>query len=241
MNKYQEVVYGNYLKTNYPDILANYLFDNYFDYSYKSRRDWSFLDLGCGDGTYLRSFNKIIDDVQGIDSDIIFKRHKIKGGVSLLYPEGLIEEPIKIDFEKDKLPFEDNSFRFIFTKSVIEHIRNTDFFLSEIYRVLKPGGTVYILTPAWEHNYRDFFNDYTHVKPFHRKGLQDALKINYFKEVKVDYFYHLPVLWKHPGLMPLIRILALLHPFKWIDKEQTRHRVLIRFAQEVQLLGIGRK
>lgn len=41
----------------------------------------------------------------------------------------------------------DNSVDFIVTFQVIEHIRNDDFFLNEIYRVLKPGGKLILTTP----------------------------------------------------------------------------------------------
>jgi SAM-dependent methyltransferase len=43
--------------------------------------------------------------------------------------------------------FADNSFDFVVTFQVIEHIKDDLFFLQEIYRVLKPGGTLIMTTP----------------------------------------------------------------------------------------------
>lgn len=44
------------------------------------------------------------------------------------------------------LPFEDESFDAVHSNQVIEHLRNTDLFLREIRRVLKPGGYALIST-----------------------------------------------------------------------------------------------
>jgi ubiquinone/menaquinone biosynthesis C-methylase UbiE len=46
-----------------------------------------------------------------------------------------------------KLPFENDQFSCIFGLSVLEHLLNSCHFLRESYRLLKPGGTLVILTP----------------------------------------------------------------------------------------------
>ncbi|HOV10731.1 MAG TPA: methyltransferase domain-containing protein [Bacteroidales bacterium] len=43
--------------------------------------------------------------------------------------------------------FEDNYFDIVVTFQVIEHIKNDSFFVSEIYRILKPGGKLILTTP----------------------------------------------------------------------------------------------
>lgn len=47
------------------------------------------------------------------------------------------------------LPFADNSFSLVFSVEVVEHLHERDvpFHLSEVYRVLKPGGHYWLLTP----------------------------------------------------------------------------------------------
>ena len=221
MSRYHEVVYDNYKKSTYPRRLVWKLI---WDYMRDARRcnvppRASILDVGCGTGEYLAIFDTFGFEAYGIDSEV--------------------------DLNKDKIPYRDNRFSYVFTKSTIEHVYNTDHFLSEIRRVLKPGGKVIILLPSWEYNYKVFYDDYTHVKPFHRKGLQDAMKINGFKDVSVTYFYHLPWLWK-PGtttikkyVLPVVWFLRLFP--KWKNKEENIHRPNIRFAQEVQLLGVASK
>ncbi len=45
------------------------------------------------------------------------------------------------------LPFEDGTFDVVVAQDIIEHVCNTDLFVSEIYRVLKHGGYTVIGTP----------------------------------------------------------------------------------------------
>lgn len=46
------------------------------------------------------------------------------------------------------LPFNDGYFDFVFSSSVLEHIRNRELALSEIKRVLKPDGTLILTVPT---------------------------------------------------------------------------------------------
>ena len=71
-----------------------------------------------------------------------------------------------IDADSGEIPFSDNCFDVIYSKSFLEHIRNPEVFLKEAYRVLKPGGLIISLVPDWETQYKTFFDDYTHVNPF---------------------------------------------------------------------------
>jgi len=57
-----------------------------------------------------------------------------------------VKKYINIDIDKDKFPYDNNSFDFIFCRHVLEDIQNPDFALQEIFRVSKCGG--YIETPS---------------------------------------------------------------------------------------------
>ena len=56
-----------------------------------------------------------------------------------------------IEFFQLEIPpltgFQDNSFDYVVTFQVIEHIQNDDFFVQEIHRVLKPHGKLILTTP----------------------------------------------------------------------------------------------
>ena len=224
MNEYLRTIYQGYPKSGYPAKLAAHLVKKYF-----SKSKAKILDVCCGDGEYCRLFS-----LKGLETHAIDKEQS----THKLWQENCYK---KCDFTHEQIPFPDNTFDYVFTKSAIEHFSDTDRFLREIRRVLKPNGVVVILTPAWEYNYKDFFNDYTHIRPFHRKGLQDALRINGFRENNVRYFYHLPFMWKFPILLPFVKFISLFSGLKWKDKEETVHRPFIRFCQEVQLIAVAKK
>jgi len=101
------------------------------------------------------------------------------------------------DAEKDKIPFSENMFDYVFIKSVIEHIANTDLFLSEIHRVLKPGGKVIILTPDYQKQKSFFYDDYTHIKPFTLRSLKMALQLNWFNIFRAEHFYYYRKIWEN--------------------------------------------
>lgn len=56
-------------------------------------------------------------------------------------------EGIDVVCDACSLPFPDESFGFILCRELIEHVPDDDTLLNEIYRVLKPGGWLYITTP----------------------------------------------------------------------------------------------
>jgi predicted SAM-dependent methyltransferase len=65
-----------------------------------------------------------------------------------------------------KFPFEDNSFDFIFSEHMIEHISGEEglFMICECYRTLKPGGALRISTPDLNFLIELFQHDKTNVQ-----------------------------------------------------------------------------
>jgi len=100
-------------------------------------KDAKILDLGCNDGSWtIKLAEKIkTNNIYGID--IVDERLEMakKNGVTTT----------KGDLNA-KFPFEDNFFDVIHANQVIEHIAFLDNFISEIQRILKPGGYVIIST-----------------------------------------------------------------------------------------------
>jgi len=74
---------------------------------------------------------------------------------------------------------EDNTFDWVITFQVIEHIQNDDLFIKEIYRVLKPGGKVVITTPNKK---LSLTRNPWHIREYFPKELENLLK-KYFNKL----------------------------------------------------------
>jgi SAM-dependent methyltransferase len=229
MSQYGDIIYPSDDGNPYPEKLCRHLVDRFVSDS--PAQELALLDIGCSHGTLLHAFLKA-RPFKCYGTDL---RNENVAGIDFR----------KCNIEKEKLPFDTDFFDVIFTKSVIEHVYNTDNFLGEVMRVLRPGGLFICMTPDWKSQMHTFYNDYTHVKPFTRKGMQDAMLINGFEDVRCEYFYQLPFVWKYPFLRVIPRVIALVVPdfLKWKDGEErnTRDRKIIRFSKELMLLAIGRK
>jgi len=94
------------------------------------------LDLGCGDGHFAaRTFKKKIDF--GIDPSEKVLRSK--------YNRAAYETVLCC--EGNRIPFLSNSFSTVISNSVLEHIKDVDSVIEEIFRILKPGGIVLLTVP----------------------------------------------------------------------------------------------
>jgi SAM-dependent methyltransferase len=95
------------------------------------------LDVGCGDGrltAMLRARELTASDV----SPVALERARSRvphASFAALEPD-------------DPLPFEDSSFELVLCAETLEHVRDVQFLLSELRRVLRPSGTLALTTPA---------------------------------------------------------------------------------------------
>ena len=96
------------------------------------------LDIGCYDGTFLSLIKNKNNNFFGIEASVFGVKEAIKKGINV--------RQFFFD-DKTQMPFDDNFFDIIITGEIIEHIYDTDFFLEEIQRLLKPGGKLIISTP----------------------------------------------------------------------------------------------
>ena len=95
------------------------------------------LDLGCDDGTWtMKLANRIgTEKVHGVEVvESRMKESRAKGievrGADL----------------NGALPYQDESFDVVHANQIIEHLHDTDTFVEEIHRILKPGGYAVIST-----------------------------------------------------------------------------------------------
>jgi len=219
---YVEVVYNEQDRplTDYPDRLAQYLFTRYGIQS-----GHKLLDIGCGRGEFLRGF--IQCGVQGFGVDRSRAAQKY-------CPQAELRTA---DLEKSPLPYDDNTFDVVYSKSVIEHFYYPEKLVSEIFRVLKPGGLVITLCPDWEFNYRIYFEDYTHRTPFMQSSLRDIQTIHGFEKISVERFRQLPVLWGSGKAFTLLAELTRI----LIPGSLRKYSKWVRFSKEIMLLSSAKK
>jgi len=225
MTKYTEIIYPQDENNTYPKQFCDYIYNRFFKDGGDSLK---ILDIGCNKGTNLKHFAEKGLECYGVD----------------LRVEGVDFDFRECNLENEDIPYPDNSFDFVYSKSVLEHVFNTENFLKNALRVLKPGGLFVALTPDWKSQHEYFWDDYTHVKPFTRKSLRDAMLINDFEDADCEFFYQLPFVWNKPWLEIVPKVVSLLPDFlKWKDRDQrnTKDRKLIRFSKEKMLLAYGRK
>jgi ubiquinone/menaquinone biosynthesis C-methylase UbiE len=95
------------------------------------------LDLGCGDGRLSAEL-----DARALTAADV-------SAVALDRARSRLPRARMVELEPDApLPLDDASFDLVLCAETIEHVRDVQLFLSETRRVLRPGGTLALSTPA---------------------------------------------------------------------------------------------
>jgi SAM-dependent methyltransferase len=220
MNKYNQVMYGT-PNPRYDEKLVNHIVCQYFDYG------GNLLDVGCGNGKHMKIFESYDITTKGLDA-----REQDDSKISIC------------NIEKDPFPFKNDTFDYVYSKSLFEHILRADNCIKECYRVLKPGGKIVIMVPEWKSQMNHYWDDYSHLHAWTRKSLKDMLEIYGFKEICCKQFYQLPFIWNYPILEFIPKVISVLpESLKWKTKDMRNgeDRKLIRFSKERMLLGYGVK
>lgn len=224
-SNYLETIYNENTApfSDYPKKLISYLFNRF-----KMSKNQKILELGCGRGEFLNEFVKCGLEVHGVDISDYSKK---------FFSELNLK---KVDMENEKLPYQDNYFDFIYSKSFIEHFYYPEKIFKEAYRVLKPGGMIITLTPEWKYIYKSFYEDFTHRVPFTKVSLKDIHSMNNFNSINVESFIQLPILFEKNFISKIYLILSILTRILIPDYFRMRNK-WIRFSKEIMLLSSARK
>lgn len=225
--RYVDVVYNEKDKpfTDYPSKMIKYLIKKY-----NITEESKVLELGCGRGEFLNEFynNNMIS--YGVDISSYAKEK---------FPHLNISS---VDMLKNSLPYPDNSFDVIYSKSFVEHFYYPEKIFQEAYRVLKKGGRIITLTPEWKYYYKTFYEDYTHRTPFTKLSLKDIHLINKFENFEVESFRQLPFLWNMPIILKNVFIfLSQLTRIFAPDVFREKNVKWIRWSKEIMLLSSAKK
>ena len=172
--------------------------DSYYKVRYKeeSQRDWiwqqisqfflshdslapsaAVLEMGAGYGSWIRSIpspNKQALDLNPAIAEIF----KTRGILDVKTRQGSC---VDLKFVSDA------SLDLVLASNLLEHLEwpEIDQCLSEVLRVLKPGGSLWIVQPNFSYCYRNYFDDYTHRTIFTHHSLADLLASKGFQLAKM--------------------------------------------------------
>lgn len=136
------------------------------------------LELGCGSGGNCSALKEIHPDLEIHGLDILKK---------LPIPE--IVQYEQCNLEAGTLPYPDDHFHAILFIHVIEHLKTPTRLCTEIYRILKSEGRIYIETPNYtsvfvpsigfrrdQHHPFNFFDDMGHTRPWSKQSLYEFVQ-----------------------------------------------------------------
>jgi 2-polyprenyl-3-methyl-5-hydroxy-6-metoxy-1,4-benzoquinol methylase len=80
------------------------------------------------------------------------------------------------------------SFDTVFALNVVEHIEDDALAIENCKKLLKEGGTLIVLVPAYQGLYNNFDKELYHYRRYVKKSLSQIFKKNNFKNIRSRYF-----------------------------------------------------
>ena len=108
-------------------------------FEFESHAGECVLDVGCGLGIDLRQFAKHGANVIGLDITDTAVRNTLRS-LRVFDLRGTV-----VKGDAGNLPFEAHSFDLVYSNGVLHHLPDTERAVSEMHRILKPGGKAIVL------------------------------------------------------------------------------------------------
>jgi SAM-dependent methyltransferase len=187
------------------------------------------LDAGCGSGRNMVEFARhgAVTGIELSQTSVGLARERGAGEVI----EGSVLE----------MPFADDSFELAASLDVIEHLEDDLTALSELRRVVTPGGALLVTVPAYQWLWSGHDEINHHFRRYTRRSLQRIGEQAGWKQVRTTYFNSL--------LLPAAILLRVLDRFSrkttessldlWVPPEPLNWLLERPLALEAALLGRG--
>jgi SAM-dependent methyltransferase len=124
------------------------------------------LDIGCSSGFLLEKIKEAFPNSFVIGSDVVMGPLKNLANANPEIP--------LLHFDLTRCPLPDNSMDAVVLLNVLEHIENDALAISQIYRILKPGGVAVVEVPAGPELY-DIYDEL--LMHYRRYRLRDLRKL----------------------------------------------------------------
>jgi SAM-dependent methyltransferase len=175
-------------------------FCHFMPYEQGNRRN--LLDIGCNDAKKLSYFDANGWQIYGIDiSEPAVEAARCGIPQGQFYCGSL-----------ESANFEPESFDVIRLDNVLEHLEKPIETLKDIYRIIKPGGRLYLYVPNGESFTLCYLKGYSisswipfHLNLFSKRSLMHALREAGFQEEKVKCTLGTPLPWLYLSLKQLVR------------------------------------
>ena len=186
------------------------------------------LEIGCSSGFLLSQLVKTFPSATIVGADVVkeplYKLHEKLPKVPLLR------------FDLLSCPLPQESFDLVIMLNVLEHINNDELALSNVYKLLKPGGLLIIEVPAGPFLYDSYDKELKHFRRYSSSGLQLKAKRVGFKVKEKSHlgFFVFPIFI----LIKIINKLSKAKEYKNIVKEKavkTSGSILLSYTLGLEL------
>jgi SAM-dependent methyltransferase len=138
------------------------------------------IDIGCSNGHFLSECRNHFPESELIGSDFekdaLVECHNKNPEIPLLH------------FDLTKCPLPDKSFDAIVALNILEHIKDDALAVSQLKRLLKPGGIIVATVPAAPHLYDLYDEIHYHERRYTKEQFTKLFRDSGFKILKHNYF-----------------------------------------------------
>ena len=133
----------------------------------------SVLDLGSGYCDFINN---------------ISAKHKVAIDTDINSMQYCDQDVSFLNIDATEIVFDEHSFDIIFASNLFEHLNDhkLEELTNKIFKILKNKGKLILIQPNYYYAYREYWDDFTHIKAFSHVSLSDFLISKGFKILKTE-------------------------------------------------------